>query len=273
MVPSSSSIFTSPSALSSLNSTLGCASPLKDGSGLGSAVSPDLRAVGDLLSSMKKTLVTLETTFTALGQETEQVAALAPSIKTSEQLIDLRCDLDAQIQKQQSDIENVKRLLEIKVKAAMEGEIRARMKKKILESIAVKERVKLQLSRGIPDHLRQQANQHKEQILEIKTHLHNSEARRYNSQLQSSSKDHLRPLLRPVSALDTPSESPLFPSNVADLFRMSEHDARQLVEEYGIEDAGRDDSNINKFISHIGLSYQLVDVRISASSSQRLVVR
>jgi len=70
----------------------------------------------------------------------------------------------------------------------------------------VEEKVRDQLCDQIPEDLRQQFVEHRRQILEIKTDLHNSEARRHNARLgRSSSTTRLRPLLRP---LPTPEQSP-----------------------------------------------------------------
>jgi len=49
-------------------------------------VSPDMLAVGEVLSTMKLTLNALSTTFDALGEQTEKVVTLGPAMEASGQV-------------------------------------------------------------------------------------------------------------------------------------------------------------------------------------------
>lgn len=74
-------------------------------------------------------------------------------------------------------------------------------------STVIEERVRHELSIQISENLRPEVIGHRRHILEVKTDLHNTEARRYNASLQSPSLTApLRPLLRP---LPTPEQSPM----------------------------------------------------------------
>lgn len=69
----------------------------------------------------------------------------------------------------------------------------------------------------IPNALRNQVDEHRKQITDVKKNLLNSEARRHNSLLTASNlHDPLKPLVRANGEV-----SDLFPSTMAKLFAMS----------------------------------------------------
>ncbi|OBZ69832.1 hypothetical protein A0H81_10561 [Grifola frondosa] len=121
------------------------------------------------------------------------------------------------------------------------------------------------LTAKLPASLREEVEQYKRQITEVKVSLHNSEARRYNALIRSTAFDEpLRPLLLPlmspapasgttaVTSASPPSSSktpigasatpeltplipsPLFPLNLSSLISMEPSEARALVKEYGL---------------------------------------
>jgi hypothetical protein len=49
-------------------------------------ISPEIKALSELLGTMKLTLSALGSTFNIIGKQTEKVAALAPAIKASEEV-------------------------------------------------------------------------------------------------------------------------------------------------------------------------------------------
>ncbi|KAF7982244.1 hypothetical protein HWV62_29464 [Athelia sp. TMB] len=170
-----------------------------------------------------------------------------------------------------------------------------RVQEKIAER--VQEKVREQLTKQVPASLRQEITSHKRQVLQIQTTLHNSEARRHNALLHiQDGSEPLRPLRRPfeqlpsppaslmptpsnspksspassLDSLEPPTPSPYFPKDVAHLVDLTPTEARKLVTDYGLDlekphRAGSPDaqyreknSNLNKFLAHIGAPYQLL---------------
>jgi len=94
--------------------------------------------------------------------------------------------------------------------------------------------------------------------------------------------------------IEPPTPSPLFPRNIADLFAMSPDNARMLVADYGlVKDEGDTPGaspanqntsespadtqdmhlNLNRFMAHIGVPYQIVPGSASPMSPAPLVTR
>jgi len=133
----------------------------------------------------------------------------------------------------------------------------------------IEERVRSQLNSRIPEEIPLQSQDLQRQILEVQAELHNSEARRYHATLRESPFSlPLRPLLRPLATpLQSPSSSrhsipptpttgdgsttpttttstlddypltpsPLFPRDMAALFKLGSDEARMLMKDYGLE--------------------------------------
>ena len=78
-------LFDMPSNFQSSNkyktSVLGCITPLD-----GNQISPEMRAVAGLLSTMKSTVTALGKTVRLVGKQTEEIAVLAPAIKATEEV-------------------------------------------------------------------------------------------------------------------------------------------------------------------------------------------
>lgn len=170
-------------------------------------ISKDIVAIADIFATMKKTLLVMTNAFDRLGIQSEKFTSLSLDIKAVEQRNQVHKALKDQIMRQKEEIEVLGDHLKTKIKEAVQEKIKAQLHDIVKASIGekVKEKVDHELSIQVPEDLRQQIVEHRRQILEIKTNLHNSEARRYNACLRSSSTAHLRPLLRP---LPTPEQSP-----------------------------------------------------------------
>ncbi|KAF8806477.1 hypothetical protein BYT27DRAFT_7191033 [Phlegmacium glaucopus] len=170
-------------------------------------ISKDIVAIADVFATMKKTMLLMTNAFDRLGIQTETFTSLSLDIKAAEQLNQVRKALDDQIARQKYEIEALADTLKTKIKEVVKEKMKSQLHDIVKASIREKvaEKVRNELSTQIPGDLHQQIVEHRRQILEIKTNLHNSEARRYNASLQSSSTARLRPLLRP---LPTPEQSP-----------------------------------------------------------------
>ncbi|KAJ2914398.1 hypothetical protein MD484_g6012, partial [Candolleomyces efflorescens] len=172
------------------------------------AGSPDILAIAQLQASMKDALQGLARAFNQIEIQTERMNQLTLEIKAREQLEALKNELAAQIKHQKEELDALKESLETRIKEVVTNHIKSQLYDMIKESLAtvIEEKVREELSRQIPDHLKQTGQDHQRQILQTKTNLHNSEARRYNASLESASLTApLRPLLRPVP---TPEQSP-----------------------------------------------------------------
>ncbi|KDR75746.1 hypothetical protein GALMADRAFT_226392 [Galerina marginata CBS 339.88] len=171
--------------------------------------SNDILAIANVFATMKTALVSMTSAFDRLGTQTEKMMSLSLDIKAAEQLRQVQSTLEQQIIRHKAEIQTLRSSLQAKIKEAVEEKIRAQMYDIVKSSIQqeVEEKVREQLSVQIPEDLRQQVISHKRQILEVKTTLHNSEARRYNAlQTIPGPNARLRPLLRP---LPTPEQSPV----------------------------------------------------------------
>ncbi|KAJ3514789.1 hypothetical protein NLJ89_g2168 [Agrocybe chaxingu] len=169
--------------------------------------SKDIMAVAELFATMKKTLIYMTSAFERLGSQTEKMMSFSLDVHSAEQLKRLRRVLQAQIARQQAEVDVLKATLQTKIKSAVEEKIRTHVREVVQHSLkeVVAGKVQSQLEVQIPEDLRQKALLHQRQIFEVRTALHNSEARRYNA-LQTDRSARLRPLLRP---LPTPEQSPV----------------------------------------------------------------
>ncbi|CAA7259037.1 unnamed protein product [Cyclocybe aegerita] len=169
--------------------------------------SKDIMAVAELFATMKKTLTSMTSMFERLGSQTEKMMSFSLDVHSAEHLKRLRHVLQAQITRQQAEVEALKATLQTKIKAAVEEKIQTHVREVVQRSLkeVVAGKVQNQLEVQISEDLRQKALLHQRQIFEVRTALHNSEARRYNA-LQTDRSARLRPLLRP---LPTPEQSPV----------------------------------------------------------------
>ncbi|KAF9526668.1 hypothetical protein CPB83DRAFT_857595 [Crepidotus variabilis] len=170
----------------------------------------EIAAIAELFSTMKKALGSMNGAFDKLEGQSEKMMSHGLDLQATQQLKELRATLQTQIQRQRLEVDEVRRLLESRVKAAIQAAIKERMREMVRQALRdiVKVKVRDELSHQLPEGLRQQVISHQRQILEVKTTLHNSEARRYNSlQTSTTANARLRPLLRP---LPTPEQSPVY---------------------------------------------------------------
>ncbi|KAK7045649.1 hypothetical protein VNI00_007482 [Paramarasmius palmivorus] len=216
-------------------------------------ISPEIKALSELLGTMKLTLGALGSTVHIIGKQTEKVAALAPAIKASEEIDHLRVKLDQQMAIHKEEITKLRAELTARVKEAIRTHLREQASMAVKDAVArkVSSKVADLLATHVSEDLRDQVKAHRRQLLDIQTNMHNSEARRHNSSLRSSA-DTLRPLVRPLSAsqlLGPPLDTPLsslttavepptpslnFPKSLGEVYTLSTEDARNLLKEYGI---------------------------------------
>jgi hypothetical protein len=157
---------------------------------------------------------------------------------TPSQLTQLRQQLAAADRRHEDRIQDLKALLREVVRAkindflthhlqhTIRDRISARVKERVEQRVSVTDHsfpgneilnIFRKLHERIPDALRNQVDEHRKQIVDVKKNLINSEARRHNSLLTASNlQDPLKPLVRTNGEV-----SELFPNTMAKLFAMS----------------------------------------------------
>ncbi|KAI0799964.1 hypothetical protein C8Q74DRAFT_1233536 [Fomes fomentarius] len=154
---------------------------------------------------MHSTLSAVGNTFDVVREQTMRVAALGPAVDATYQIRAVEEEVDEQSKRQEEKLQDMKKSLQERFKKHMREVIRPHVHQLVTDMIKreVAERVRHQLSIQIPSSLREEIRQYNWQIMQVKTSLHNSEARRHNALIRASGLDEpLQALLRP---LDTPS--------------------------------------------------------------------
>ncbi|KAL0581326.1 hypothetical protein V5O48_000702 [Marasmius crinis-equi] len=293
---SATTLFEMSSHSSAEASVLDCSKALS-----GNQVSPQIRDVATLLATMKSTVFALGKTFELVGQQTEKIATLAPAIKASHDIKDIHKRLEEQIRLHESQIAKLRVDLERHVKEQIRQAFRERALSAMDDVVQMKvsEKVGRLLVQRIPEELRDSVRGHRQQILEVQTNIHNTEARRMNSCLKSSA-DTLYPLLRPIhtadlsgpsslesaesdTAVEPPTPSEKFPANLGNLWFLPEADLKALLQEYGVDSIQPSDisggtvadelkvsreEQINSFLAYIAIAAVMAFV----GRRQRLLV-
>ncbi|KAG7446501.1 uncharacterized protein BT62DRAFT_122795 [Guyanagaster necrorhizus] len=264
---SQSAATVTPSHAASSNfSVLASATILRDGADLlsatKSAIPPEIEAVAQLMHNLKEMNHRLKGMYESIETNTERAAMLGPVIKAGEETATLRSRLEKQIAKHAKELETLRRELERRVKERLEDRLKQHVTKEIRASVAqkIENKVRQELEKQVPHSLRHQTNEHTHQMVAIKTHLHNSEARRINATL--TRKEKLRPLI-PLDGSTLPAS--LFPNNIDACLAMSGKDVKELLKHYELDKASpvppggtSKEENINKFLDYIGAPYHVL---------------
>ncbi|KDQ20022.1 hypothetical protein BOTBODRAFT_51374 [Botryobasidium botryosum FD-172 SS1] len=217
---------------------------------------PEVEGINEMITLMKRTLLDLGMTFDHFGEATTKFAGLVPAVKFSHELYRLQKRLEMQDRKQEDQTNELKSLLTDVLKEQIAAHLGIFVQEQIRQKIQerVEEQVRVQLQKQIPEELRAQVREHKIQIELVERALYNSEARRENSSLRQ------RDLSKPLRALRLPNgeENPRFPKNLATLFALDTESARQLVTDFDLPDANNREINLNRFMSHIGVAFQMM---------------
>ncbi|KAG8917330.1 hypothetical protein FRC03_010594 [Tulasnella sp. 419] len=223
---------------------------------------PDTAAVRELLSTMSQTMQALGQTFDTLSEQSTRVATLGPMIDSAHQIHHLRRQMRAQEKKQDQRINSVKNLLKNILKEQVADSLRTQIQDQI--SIEVKyqvaEQVKKQLKEQLPADLKEQAEESSAQLMQVRSSLMNSEARRRNAALRASNLDD--PLLVIVKPDGT--ESDLFPTDLRTLFSYDDETARDLVRDFGLPESDTREKNLNKFMAHAGIQFHLLPIPVAS---------
>ncbi|KAJ6593538.1 hypothetical protein B0H19DRAFT_24379 [Mycena capillaripes] len=138
--------------------------------------------------------------------------------------------------------------------------IAANLRDDILEHIRmevaaqVKEQVDVQIREQIPISLKEQSMNNKTQLQDARTSLTNSAARKKNANLRIQNLDE--PLVVVLKSDGTKGK--LFPADLRSLLSYDAVNIRNLVKDYGLVEDEVRDVNVNRFLGHIGILFQLV---------------
>ncbi|KAI0745057.1 hypothetical protein C8Q76DRAFT_702307 [Earliella scabrosa] len=230
----------------------------------------DTAAVRELLGTMKATLGTLDQTFRTLNDQSSQFSSLGPNMQTAEEEMNaLRRLIKKKEKVQEERVADIKRTIKEDVKVKAGDDMREAIRKQIRLEIVkqVPEVMAAQIHEHLPVPLEEQAEESRRQLEEVKIALRNSEARRLNANLRPSPTnlgDKLEIVFKPDG-----SQSALYPSNLRSLFSYDGVKARALLKDYGLHDHGVLEKNLNRFMAHIGIRFELVPVPASAATSPR----
>ncbi|KAK0213064.1 hypothetical protein DFS33DRAFT_1269709 [Desarmillaria ectypa] len=239
------------------------------------AIPPDIEAVALLMRNLKEMNQQLKGMYESIETHTERAATLGPVIKAGSDIATLKSRLEKQIAEHDAELLSVRKQLETQVKERLEGRLSQYVTEEIRASVAqkIENKVRQELEKQIPQDLRDQTNKHMRQMVEIKTHLYNSEARRINA--ASTRKEKLRPLI-PSNGRTSPSS--LFPNNIDACLAMSGKDVKQLLKDYELDKASpvspggiSREENLNKFLDHIGAPYHVLPPSNTSPKANRLV--
>ncbi|KAJ1305875.1 hypothetical protein OPQ81_010597 [Rhizoctonia solani] len=218
---------------------------------------PDQASINNLVNGFT---ATLDSNLKALALHAKEVDALGPPPDSAAQIHKLRLQLRAQDKKQEARIADIKHI----VKDVLKEQIAEHMRPQIQEQIRLELRqqiraaVQEQISEHLPVSLQDQAEESKRQLIEVRNSLLNSEARRSNATLRSTNLDD--PLAPVVKA--NGEESALAPQTLRQLFSYDSAQARALVRDYGLREHDVRERNLNRFMAHIGVQFNLIPIPV-----------
>jgi len=149
------------------------------------------------------------------------------------------------------------------VRDHLKNQITEHMKPQIKEQIQteitlqVDKQVATQIKDHLPVSLEDQIADSKKQLEEVRQSLHNSEARRANSVLRTP-RDLSESLAVVLKADGNKSE--FYPADLRSLFSYDLNTAKSLVKDYGLIQSEIRETNLNRFMSHIGIPFSLIAI-------------
>ncbi|KAF7351174.1 putative 2-hydroxyacid dehydrogenase UNK4.10 [Mycena sanguinolenta] len=217
----------------------------------------ETESIRGTIGSMTEMLAGLEGSFTALNNKSAELATMGPVPQDAVRDIQaLRKQIREESKKREKEITTAKRASREDVKV----QIAANLKDDILEYIRtevatqVKQQVDLQIREQIPISLREQSLNNRIQLQEARTSLTNSAARKKNSSLRIQNLDEDLAIVLKSDG----TKGNLFPANLRSLLSYDAGSLAELGKEYGLGEDKVREVNLNRFLNHIGISFQLV---------------
>ncbi|KAJ7717828.1 hypothetical protein DFH07DRAFT_860937 [Mycena maculata] len=212
-----------------------------------------------VIGAMAQALAGLEQSFGSLNEKSAELSKMSPCPQDAPREIQaLRKQIRDERKKGEKDIEGFKRTARDDVK----GEIVMNLRNNILQHIKkeveaqVQQQVDLQIREQIPISLKEQSANNKMQLQDAKTSLINSAARKRNSSLRIQNLDESLAVVLKADG----TKGNLFPADLRSLLSYDDVNVRDLVKDYGLLDDEVREVNVNRFLGHIGILFQLVIV-------------
>ncbi|KAJ7496967.1 hypothetical protein FB451DRAFT_1209425 [Mycena latifolia] len=211
------------------------------------------------IGAMSQTLVDLEQSFGRLNEKSAELSTLGPTSQDAMREIQaLRKQIREENKKGDKSIQKFKQMARDDVKLQIAANLRNDILDEIRMQVAaqVKQQVDLQIQEQIPISLRQQSMDNKTQLQIAKTSLTNSAARKKNSGLRIQNLDESLALVLKADG----TKGKLFPADLRSLLSYDATNVRDLVKDYWLIDDDVREVNLNRFLGHIGVLFQLVVV-------------
>ncbi|KZT21086.1 hypothetical protein NEOLEDRAFT_802349 [Neolentinus lepideus HHB14362 ss-1] len=164
-------------------------------------------------------------------------------------------------------VEGIRALLEEVLSAPMIEHLTKEIEEQIAKTIDAQ--VKQQVAESLKEHtseaLQIDLEEYRKKIEDAQKELFNSESRRSNSLRRRDGEAQLEPLYKP----NGDDASPNFPKDLETLFALDDETIRMLLRDYQLESspaADARDFNLNAFMRHIGVMYQMK--RMAGGASQ-----
>ncbi|KAI0783059.1 hypothetical protein C8Q75DRAFT_811282 [Abortiporus biennis] len=226
------------------------------------AVTPattDTAQIREMLGSMKATLNNLNATFQTLNDQSAKVSTLGPDMKdVAVQIYNLRRQMHKQGRKNDERVKDVKNLVQTQLREKIASDLKEWISESIVRETKaqVHDQVKLQIKEHLHVTLEEQVVGSKNQLVEVRHALANSEARRENSIISTDNlNDALQVVLKPDG-----TKSTLYPANLNSLFAYSPAMLANLLKDHDLAVHHQREKNLNRFMAHIGIPFQLVPV-------------
>ncbi|KAG6866225.1 hypothetical protein C0991_007250 [Blastosporella zonata] len=280
---------------------------------------PDVQAIAELFATLKRTVSALHSTFDKLGTQVEKMAYLAPATQTKRQIEGIRFKLEQQITRHEKAMNDVQRLLEQAISDNLVDRLKADIYDVIHERVAqeVESRVRQEarrhnanlrspsmdaerlrpLLRPLPSALQSPAYVLKQPFTANNSNIASPVTAFPAAPMPTPMVARIPAIVFPpgskqVFELVPPTPSPLFPRDMRSLFALGPDAAKQLLNDYGLQNTSAAPSpsktdghrirvatqtglntpvtspviephttreeDINKFMAHIGVPYLMV---------------
>ncbi|KAM5545118.1 hypothetical protein V8D89_001229 [Ganoderma adspersum] len=220
------------------------------------AAPAEVAAAAEIIEKMKGSLGSFGKTLDSLGEQTVKMIQVGGQAEIANHINSIRTHMDSADQKQQDQVREIEELLWKVLEQDVIEHLTALVQEGILEEIdaIVREEVARQRPSFISKDVQDQLWEQQRQLEELQRALHDSESRRANSTLRSHRlHEKVHPLYNPNGEI-----SEQFPPTLGAMFAIPAGTAKALLEEYGLEASDSREKNINTFMCHCGIQYQLV---------------
>ncbi|KAL6310531.1 hypothetical protein BKA93DRAFT_756487 [Sparassis latifolia] len=220
-------------------------------------------ALHELLTTMNGSWLALGQSFELLNEQSLRVASAGPTMSDSiVEIQKLRRQLRAQDKKQTLRAKEVKDTIKNLLKDQVVDEMRSHIQEQIGKEIAlqVKEQMDAQIQEHLPIPLRQQTNEGRLEIINLRHALVNSEARRKNSMVDLRYEDD------PLAVVMKPdgTRSDLDPADLRSLRAYDTYMMSALLKDHGLPELQSQDQNIKQFLCHIGIPAQTAQMTLDS---------